>query len=254
MRRFSFGICLLLFSSLFVNGAFCAQPKKGVTSFENFKRAEFNGSYILLDPILKYKVIKNDAAFEEPFGQFYGDELLQVECGKQSVVIGFSNGPSEDPNFEILVRKGKKTFSKNIATESIAMSSACQFYASGNTDNSFNMRQKFTITENEIQEIEQPFYLVDRTCKTSTATVLTTERCGKGRVVANLPKGSEVHILISEWFKNDEHDQKISNCESGKENYLVSTPFGLVGWVENVRGDIYENPGKPLSCIVFNGD
>jgi|GEM_PF-4991168 len=160
MRKISFGICILLFSSLFVNGAFCAQPQKGATPFVNYKVAEFNGSFILLDPILKYKVIKNDAAFEEPFGQFYGDELLQVECGKQSVVIGFSNGPSEDPNFEILVRKGKKSISKNIASERIAMSSACQFYANGNTDNSFNMRQKFSITDNEILEIEQPYYLV----------------------------------------------------------------------------------------------
>jgi hypothetical protein len=36
-------------------------------------------------------------------------------------------------------------------------------------------------------------------------------------------------------------------------SYLVTTPFGLVGWVASSGGYV-ERPGKPLSCLRFLGD
>jgi len=254
MFQITCGILAFVCSLLLVTIKASAQDREVPKPFRSYNKVGINGHSLLVDPQLNFRMIKNDQKHEENFGWEFGDELIQVNCGKYSVEIGFSNGPSDDPNYEIIITSGKKVLTKNINAENLAVSSACHFYASGQSDNSFYMSQKFTITDKGIQETVQPFYLVNKICRTSNTATLTTERCGKGSTVASLPKGSEVQILASEWFKTDENGNKVGNCSTEKESYLVSTPFGLVGWVENKRGDVYEHPGEPLSCIVFHGD
>ncbi|QXE91229.1 hypothetical protein KP001_01420 [Geomonas subterranea] len=249
-------IALMLFIQVLLLSSHWVEAQEN-NAFKNYRKVGLNDHLLLLDPQLVFKKVQTDPAIEEADSSEFGDEFISVQCGRRTLVIGFSNGPSEDPNYEIIARKDKKVVRRNIGATSLAVSSSCQIYAAGHTDNSFDMHRKFVITDTAINEVRQPFYLVDKVCPTSTAATLTTEPCGKGSVVATLPKGAEVRVLLSEWFLTDEYDDKHSNCKSGdgtKESYLVSTPFGLVGWVDTTKGTIWGTPGMPLSCIVYNGD
>lgn len=241
--------CGVLFTSLAH-----AKNASGSSAFQHYRRMDVNGGVILVDPSLGYRTVASGQGLSDRLQEDFGEEVLRVNCGKETIEIGFSHGPSEDPMYGIVVHKGKKTLSKIVPAVSLAISSSCQFYANGHTNNSFDMRRKFVITEKGIKETEQPLYLVNKTCTTSSPATLTTEKCGKGTVIATIPKGSDVHILGSEWLKSKGDFEQVGSCGEGKESYLVATPFGLVGWVENTSGDIYGHPGQPLSCIFVNGD
>lgn len=248
---------MLLNSAIFgvlLAGTAQAKTEGGSSGFQHYKRIEVNGGAVLIDPSLRHHTVTVDEKFSELLQDDFGNQAVRVDCGKLTVEIGFSPGPSEDPTYGIVVHNGKKILTKSVPADSFIMSSSCQFYARGHTNNSFDMRRKFVITEKVIKETEQPLYLVDKTCPTSAPATLTTEKCGRGTVVATIPKGSDVRIIASEWLKSISDSQQISSCGEGKESYLVATPFGLVGWVENVSGDIYGHPGQPLSCIFVNGD
>jgi len=241
--------CGVLFASL-AN----AKNESASSAFQHYKIIYINESSILVDPSLRYRTITSGQELSDLFEENFGDEVLLVNCGKDTIEIGYSRGPSEDPMYGLVVHRGKKKLSKIVPAQSLAISSSCQFYASGHTNNSFDMRRKFVVTEKGIKETEQPLYLVNKTCATSSTAILTTEKCGKGTVVATVPKGSDIHILGSEWLKSKGDFEQIGSCGEGKESYLVATPFGLVGWVENTSGDIYDHPGQPLSCIYVMGD
>lgn len=254
MWRSICGICfsLCITAITFVNAY--ALDKNPSTQFRSYRSIEINDHPLLVDPKLQYRMIKNEPIYEKDFGPMFGEELIQIECGKYSINIGYSDGHSGDPNYEIVATIGKHKFMRNIVADNLAVSSTCMFYAGGETDKTFDMRQKFIITAKGIEETVQAFYLVDKACKTSAATILTSEQCGKGSVVAHLPKGAEVRVLLSEWYKTDEFGTKEANCSDRNDSYLVSTPFGLVGWVQTTRGSIGYKPGVPLGCIIFNGD
>lgn len=233
-----------------------ANDHSASSAFPHFKKIAVGAGTVLVDPDLRHKKTLTSRALIELFDGNPDEEVLRVDCGKQTIEIGYSPGPSEDPMYGIVVYRGKKTLSKFVQATSLAISSSCQFYVSGKTNNSFDMRRKFVISEKDIKETEQPLYLVNEKCATSSPAVLTTQKCGKGTVVATIPKGSEVRILASEGLKPSiESDLDLEgSCGEGKISYLVASPFGLVGWVENKSGDIYGRPGQPLSCIIVYGD
>jgi hypothetical protein len=242
----------LIFMATYAN----AQDKIIQSQFENYKKVKLNNfDNFQLAPQLKYRRLKNVPKYlgTSDGGKFQlGEEYIQINCGKNIIEIDCVHGESFGGNCEILVHKNKKTFYKELAATSFVVSSTCQFYASGGDDYNFHIRRKFTITGSGIEETAQPFYLVDKVCRTSEAAILTSEQCGKGDVVAELPEGVEIKILLSERIKIGDNRNKISKCDNDKESYLVSTKYGLVGWVENTSGSIYE-PGIPLSCIIKPG-
>ena len=106
--------------------------------------------------------------------------------------------------------------------------------------------KKYKLSKGKIREIKQPFYKILRECKTSALTKIYSQKHRKGHLIASIPKGKMVKVLLADI--SDAQGRKTEERE-----YLVETSFGLVGWVTSKAG---HNTliGKPLSCLIFNGD
>lgn len=178
---------------------------------------------------------------------------IRITTDADVLDISFNPGPSDDPSFTIQVNKAQKTSS--LVGETLYISAGKTFYTASDSNRYYMKRKKFHIVDNKVIEIKQPFYFVNKDCTTSTALVMYAKKCEKAEKVAVLPANSRVKILLAEYEGNTCKTSAPLDNE-GKNtamNFLVSTPFGLVGWV-STRGGYLQAPGKPLSCIRYIGD
>ncbi|MCM0081330.1 hypothetical protein L4X63_06985 [Geomonas sp. Red32] len=235
------------------------EPFKGYNKV-SVRDASYLGPTVLIDPSLKYKKIHQEP---EPGveGDFSDDDsYLEFKCGNNTLQIGFTNGLSEDPTFILRTSVGPKKQTVTADGTYLAISNSCFIYISGNSNQFYNVRRKFTVNSKGIREVRQPLYLVDEVCVASAPVDLRTQKCGKGESVAKIPKGEKVQILLAERYYHDEDGASTPACQDSGlgvfpyENYLVRSQFGLVGWVANSAGSIAGEPGNPLSCIIMNGD
>ena len=170
----------------------------------------------------------------------YGFQVLQVLKTKiynQSndyFVINFSEEPSADPRFSIykVHQDSLEHISSLKGTELFIPGNGC-LYTCGHTDNMFNHRKKYSLSNNDIIETKQPFYFVGIESKT-TADVILYENINYKNIVAKLPKGTQVIVLLAQ-----------------DDNYLFKTPFGLLGWTKIDENSYH---GIPIKEIFFNGD
>jgi hypothetical protein len=177
---------------------------------------------------------------------------VQLTIQQKTIRIGFDPGPSEDPMFIIHVNGGEQY---EISGHALYVSASGTLYARTDSDDYFSRARKFNIVMNTVEEVEQPYYLVDRHCKTSTVATLYARQCNGGERVAALPSGTDVHILVAEYHETPCDKTRVSNKDGSDRSmsFLVATPFGLTGWVTTTPGYL-ETPGKPLDCITYNGD
>lgn len=150
-------------------------------------------------------------------------------------LVTFDPGPSGDPEFiisEIRENKGQKLIS--LRGEELIIPGNGVLYTSGSADMMFETRKKFLLHDGVIKEVKQPFYYVGLKTKLKRSIDLFSEPTNK-QIIAHLPEGSRVEVLI-----NKEND------------YLIKTPFGLVGWLKINDG---EQCGSELvEGICFHGD
>ncbi len=147
--------------------------------------------------------------------------------------IYYSEGASTDPNYTIYING--KTW--NAFTENFAINANGVMYTEGNINHSFNERRKYRLTAQGVKEVEQPFLYVGVKDKLLKPVKLYSDKSYK-TVVATLPKGYEVEVLLAE----------------DDANYLVRTQFGLVGWLYLSDEDNYAF-GEPLiQGLGFLGD
>lgn len=201
---------------------------------------------LYLAPELSNKILKN-----KPQKKMYPH--LSINLNKANVSINFDPGMSDDPTFIVQVNNTKEI--TYISGDILFMSTSGYIYSKNGFNDYFERSTKYLIDKNMIKEVSQPFYFVNMECKSSSALTLYTEQCGKGSKVATLQKDSKVRIVLTE-YKNSEC-KKVSTDENNygapSMQFLVASPFGLVGWVSTIVGDL-ERQGKPLSCIRFAGD
>ena len=162
-------------------------------------------------------------------------ELCQLAIGSKTVVVEFSNGPSDDPAF--LLRVGEESLL--LPGTSLYAPGGASIYVSGWTNSFHPQRRKFTFDGRRFVEVVQPFEYVGIKSRVthigeeggSTTVTLFADKEKKGKV-AVLPEGSEIEVLLA-----DRDDW-----------YLVRTSFGLVGW--------YSTHGSLITPIglVFAGD
>ena len=176
---------------------------------------------------------------------------LSFEYQKVMYSISFSLGASEDPHFVFSFFDNIENRWKEISVingSRIYLGFNGQIYSEGSINNYFNVRRKFLLKNKTIEEVMQPFLLADIDCKTHGKTHLKTKPDNRRETIAILPDKSSVKILMAQYFSQD-YD---IHMDKGIW-FLVSTPFGLVGWVKTEPGYL-SRPGKPLSCIRFFGD
>jgi len=239
---------LILFTLLFSNQIFASDNSlssfKGYVPYTLGNETDFATLY--LAPELSDQILKNN-----PQKKTYSH--LSINSNNNIVNIQFDPGMSDDPTFIIKLNKAKEIF--YIDGDVIYMSTAGYIYSQNSSNDYFERTIKYRINKNKLEEVSQPFYFVNLECKASAALTLYSEQCNKGSKVATLQKGAMVKIVLSE-YKNNECN-KVSDDENypGSQimQFLVASPFGLVGWVSSIAGDL-NREGKPLSCIRLAGD
>jgi hypothetical protein len=214
-------------------------------SFKNYISYESGFNILYLDPLLanKSKIEKDSTDENAPV------IIFPFKNGIMSVA--FDPGLSEDPAFIVKYKKMKK----DLGGETLYVSSSGFLYLVRHSNEYFQKRLKYIISDGIFKEIDQPFYLVNTPCIVSTPLQMYTEKDNSGSLVAKLPKESVVYVLLMDNSEYTCPPGLIPNNEIGDpvNNYLVSTSFGLVGWVVSTGGYL-SRPGKPLGCLRFLGD
>jgi hypothetical protein len=160
--------------------------------------------------------------------KFWNDKLYDT------LYILYTRGASDDPAFIIGKRNGKIIGEINCLEFYINNSGT--IYTAGHTNNMFNRRQKFQLTNDTIIEIRQPYYYVGLKSKTTDPLTLYEGKTGNN-IIAQLPKGYEVEILL---------------CDQDNERlFLIRTEFGLIGWLRLKDDYAYETP---IEGLFYKGD
>lgn len=139
--------------------------------------------------------------------------------------ILYSPGMSADPQFAITDKDNNIIWSD--MAEELCISSTGVIYTSGNLNRMFNQRMKFQFSNGEVREVEQPYYYVDVKGSLLKPVKLYNEKNNLGELIATLPVGYEIEVLLSEVETAvDEY-----GYTEHQYNYLARTAFGLVGWL-----------------------
>lgn len=216
-------------------------------SFKNYIPYKLGSNLLYLHPELSEKAkIVNESSGKDSL-----ITSIVLPFASDSLSIFYSSGPSDDPTFIIKY----KDMVEYVGGEKLYISSSGFFYLVKRSNEYFKKNLKYQISDGKFKEIEQPFYLVDQECETSTSLYMYDSKCNGGNLVATLPKGTVVHILLMEKADKGCSGSVVPDNDIGDpvNNYLVSTPFGLVGWVAS-SGGYLTRPGKPLESLRFFGD
>lgn len=154
---------------------------------------------------------------------------------KESVNILFSPGPSHDPAF--IITDSKNNLIWGYPADEMCINSAGVIYTAGHSNKMFNERCKWTFNGKAVKEVKQPFYFVGFKGKSLKSIKLYSQKTG-GEVVATVPVGYEIEVLLSEADTPVDED----GFSSMPMNYLVRTSFGLVGWLRLTQDDTYMEP------------
>ena len=163
------------------------------------------------------------------------------------VHILYSPGPSEDPLFTIIDQNNQRLWSEG--AEQMAINSNGVIYLSGNTNKMFNQRMKFQFRDFQVTEVAQPYYYVDVKGALLKPVKLYSQPNKQGQLIATLPVGYEIEILLAAATPQPTGDEESSLTK----DYLAKTAFGLVGWLRLTDDDTYHmNPIVP--GLGFMGD
>jgi hypothetical protein len=158
---------------------------------------------------------------------------------KDSLYVLFSHGPSEDPSFSISTKAGKVLGDVNGLE--LYLTNTSTFYVNGHTNNLFNKRRKFQIKSDTIAEVAQPFYYVGLQSVTLKDVVLYKDKTST-EVVASLPKGYKVEVILTDYGKPDFELE---------DHSLVRSDYGLMGWVRINKEESWD---KIIKGLFFAGD
>ncbi len=149
-----------------------------------------------------------------------------------AVYILYTPGMSADPEFRIVEESGRTLLEEQ--ADELCIHASGVIYTAGHTNKMINERRKYTYAAGRITETPQPYLYAGIKGKLLKPVKLYSERTG-GTVVASLPVGYEVEVLLSENMD--------PLAEELPKHYLVRTAFGLVGWLRLTDDDTYHlNP------------
>ncbi|CAA6821185.1 MAG: Unknown protein [uncultured Sulfurovum sp.] len=208
-------------------------------SFKEYKQYILDDMMVFISPKLtkemKIKEIKDKNAYAPVKTMF-------LTIKGEALQLSIDPGASDDFSF-VFKYKGKETM---IAGESVFVSQSGTIYISNRTNQDYEVKRKFQITKSGVKELKQAFLSVNMECETSALATLYSQQGGKGSIVAKIPKGKKVKVLLNAFtaVESEMNDSK---------DYLVQTSFGLVGWVRSSAGYMQQK-GKPLGCLMYEGD
>ncbi|GBG13348.1 sorbosone dehydrogenase [Novimethylophilus kurashikiensis] len=214
---------------------------EGVETFPGLRALHIKNADVTLyyDPKISTVLSGNhpEAKNYEEAGVFISRPLRTqlLGLGKGFFTIDCDSGGSWDPGCTFLLEnegKLKKVF-QTLGLR-FALPGNGNIYVEGHNDTMFNVRKKYGWHDGKCIEIKQPFNFVGLDTTTREPIELFSSQEYK-QIVATLPKGSPVTVLLNEG-----------------EHYLVKTPFGLLGWVK-IRDGV-QQAESPIAGIYFAGD
>lgn len=225
-------LSLALGLSLPVAAGPAAEPFPGLRSLE------FKGYFtatIFYDPKISQVVNTPLNAEESEQGAPLVTRAIRTKIDRtksEEVWIDYDEGPSADPEI-IVTRVGSEEPAGYVPGLKFYIPGTGAIYASGHTNTMFDTRRKYVLERDKLVEVKQPFYWVGLESKALKDIALLSRKGGQ-EVVARLPKGSALTVMLAE-----------------EDWYLVKTPFGLVGWLE-VKD--YTQEAEVIEGLFFRGD
>ncbi len=151
---------------------------------------------------------------------------------KEQYEVHYSEGPSADPSYRLSqVGQVKNSFSVDGLDLYIPGNGA--IYTSSEINRSFVQRRKYALSNGRLQEVKQPFLYVGMASVAQRDLKITATPNGSTEI-ATIAKGSAVEILLNQG-----------------DDYLLKTPFGLVGWIRITDIGLEDNV---LKGLLFHGD
>lgn len=173
--------------------------------------------------------------------------IFQKTGGREPIYLIFSPGMSMDPYFSFY--EANKNRIESIGCEQLCINAEGVVYTVARINRICEQREKWILQDGRMTLVKQPYHYVGLKSKTLRPVVLYTEKRNSGTVVATLPKGAKIEILLA--ANNLEIDD--DGFFSVPRDFLVRTPFGLVGWLYIPQGEeIY--PSAVVDGLFFAGD
>jgi hypothetical protein len=203
--------------------------------FQHLSVLQVKGAY--MDSVVRYNKATT-RILNEPVKDSYHTPVRVLitrifdTSGEEYLVI-FDPGPSFDPVFKIYrVSNGKEQEIKTIPGEELIIPGNGDIYSIVLANEYFNKRRKYSLKGEALEEIKQPFYYVGLVSKTRMAIDLYAD-FDLVTKIAHLPEDSDIEVLINKDY-----------------NYLIKTPFGLLGWAQ-LRGGCGE---EAIKGLCYHGD
>lgn len=156
-----------------------------------------------------------------------------LSTSDEEYLVIFDPGPSFDPEFKIYrIGNGKEEKIKSIPGEELIIPGNGDVYSIVQANEYFVKRRKYSLKDGTLEEIKQPFYYVGLVSKTRMAIDLYADIDFVIKI-AHLPEGSDVEVLVNKDY-----------------NYLIKTPFGLLGWAQ-LRGGCGD---EAIKGLCYHGD
>ena len=229
MKKFSLGtIVTCIFILVFIQSIYAYDIK----NLESVKIDEFSRG----DVYFYYKQNQCKILLKDISRTDYIKELIvaEIKMADVKVQLEYTSGPSEDPGFYIRTSNGEKRISSKMNGLNFAYVGDDSFYIWGHVNSYFNIRKKYVLKNNRVNEVMQPYYYVGLETKAKRKLVLFNTTDGKEQV-DTIENGEELQIILNngDW-------------------YLIKTYMGIVGWWRPENSEFYKS--KEIGDLYYFGD
>lgn len=207
------------------------RPKDGIESFPDLRQLHLKNEGVTLYYSADFsEILKGEHPDAKDYmeGGIYLSRPIRTQLlgpGKGFFTVDCDSGGSEDPSCAFLKEdNGKFKEVARIPGLRFVLPGNGNIYADGHNNTMFNVRRKFVWHEGAFIEIKQPFLYVGLDTTTRKAIDIYSAQDHK-QVVASLPKGAALSVVLNQG-----------------EQYLVKTPFGLLGWIQIKEGMQDQSP------------
>lgn len=237
-------IALIGLMMLFVCESPVARGEKIPASFSAYRLIDFEDGALYVSPDLKTTSGRLDTGHG-------GRHVELFNIRHSQYAIGFEIGDSDAAIFTLFSNtNGAWNSIGSVQGYRLFLSASGSIYTRSDSATLPDINRKFSIQGNRLVETEQPMLLINDQCKTGTAVVLRSGISEKSPVVARLPKNGEVQVVATQFFFDGDEE---TSGPDGSVPVLISTPFGLTGWVSAIPAMHFSAPPKTIDCIYYRG-
>jgi hypothetical protein len=235
-------ITLLLMMMLFANAEGAQQITKTFSHLSKLDVGEGKGSIFIYYNAEISKILQREVeSIDHPGTAMRAIETKIDSTSRDTYIIDYDTGPSGDPHFVIYKKEDKKlTQVGSFLGIELIIPGDGSVYVSGEADDFFNKRRKYSLKEGALKEVVQPYYYVGLRTTNTKSLCLHTDKTYRDKV-AHLPANSDIEVLLA------------SKKDAYGYDYLIKSPYGLIGWI-NIEGQDGMCGLEIIKGICFHGD